>query len=318
MPKTIIKLERKNTKDIRNKFKFFYTEKYFNKWMSKYVFVGLNYQQSHYLMKKLWSQGSVACSSISSADGILAGLIKDGKIDMKTNSLIFTPFAPADVYNIYDFSTKVRLINTRGVKFITEKALEMDKDVVIIYAQKNHKSVFSSIEAKLNEIIDIEMKMRSARKAQAQAWLFTFSPEDRENAKILQESLENDEPYLFAPFNAPDKVKGIASGAPYILDKLEQDRQKVDNDILTILGVNNVGIGEKKEHLIVDEVNANNEEIDSQAISFKSELEECFDRVNKCFGHPVYIIDMNELVETSEDEEDNEDKEDKDDDSDNK
>jgi hypothetical protein len=84
-----------------------------------------------------------------------------------------------------------------------------------------------------------------------------------------------------------------------------------------MLGVNNVGIGEKKEHLIVDEVNANNEEIDTQAVSFKSEIEDCFERVNQCFNHQVYVVDMNELVETNENEEDNEDKEDDDNDSNN-
>ena len=154
--------------------------------------------------------------------------------------------------------------------------------------------MFSSIEAKLNELVDIEMKKRSCRKAQSQSWLFTFSEEDREQAKVLQESMEMDEPYLFAPFDAPDKVKGISSGAPYIVDKLEQDRQKVVNDILTMLGVNNVGIGEKKEHLIVDEVNANNQDIEEQDNAYQSQLEDDFDRVNRVFKKSIKVIDMNE------------------------
>lgn len=303
MPKTIVQLPRKSTKDIRNKIRFFYVEKYFNKWMSKYVFPTLNYQQVNYIMRKFWSVGSVACSSIESADNILAGLMKNGDIDMGSNKLIFTPWSPAERFNIYDYCTHIRLINTRGVSFITEKELEIDKDAVIIYAQKNHKSVYSSIEAKIDEIVDIEMKMRVSRKAQSQPWMFTFSPEDRENAKVLQEQMENDEPYLFAPFNAPDKVKGIVSGAPYITDKQEQDRQKVDNDILTMLGVNNVGIGEKKEHLIVDEVNANNQDIEQQSVSFKSEIEDGFERVEKCFGYAVPIIDMNDIIEVDEEDE---------------
>lgn len=294
MPKTIITLPRKSTKEIRNKIKFFYTEKYFNKWMSKYLFKGLNYQQIHYFMKKMWAEGSIAVSEIKEADPVLAGLMEAGAIDMGTNNLILTPWAPANRFNIYDFPTHVRLINVRGVKFITDKELELDKDAVIIYAQKNHKSIFSSIEFKINEIVDIEMKMRVSRKAQSQPWMFTFSEEDKQNAKILQEQMDNDEPYLFAPFNAPDKVKGISSGAQYITDKQEQDRQKVDNDILTMLGVNNVGIGEKKEHLIVDEVNANNDEIKQQALSIKNEIEEGWDRVNDVFGSKIELTDLND------------------------
>lgn len=293
MSKTIV-LERRRTSEIKKKIKFFYTEKFFNKWMNKYQLKGLNYQQLHYIMKKLWCDGSVACSSIKSANKELAGLIESGELDMGDNQVIFTPWTPDKRFNIYDFPTNVRLINTRGVKFITTKSLKIDKEVVIIYAQKNHKSVFSSIEAKLIELVDIEMKKRAARKAQSQGWMFTFSEEDKQQVKVIQEAMEMDEPYLMVPFLQPDKVKGVASGAPYIVDKLEQDRQKVENDILTMMGVNNVGIGEKKEHLIVDEVNANNQDIEEQDNSYESQLKTDFDRVNKLFNMNIEVIDMNE------------------------
>ena len=302
MPKIKIYRPRVSSNDVRKKIKFYYLEKFFNKWMNKYEFSNLNYQQKHYIMKKFWSVGTIACSQIKSADETLAGLMDDGSIDMGENKIIFTPWTFANRYNIYDFPTHVNLINTRGVKFITTKILEIDKEVVIGFAQKNHKSIYSSIEAKIDELVDIEMKKRVSRKAQSQPWLFAFSPEDFEQAKRLQEQMENDEPYLFAPFNDVDKVKGITSGAPYVVDKFEQDRQKIENDILTMLGVNNVGIGEKKEHLIVDEVNANNEDIEQQSISFKSEIEDFFDRIYKVFGYKVQVYDMNEMFKEAEDE----------------
>lgn len=302
MAKVKVYRPRISSNDVRKKIKFYYLEKFFNKWMNKYEFSNLNYQQKHYIMKKFWSVGTIACSQIRSADQVLAGLMDDGSIDMGENKIIFTPWAFANRYNIYDFPTHVNLINTRGVKFITAKILEIDKEVVIGYAQKNHKSIYSSIEAKIDELVDIEMKKRTSRKAQSQPWMFAFSPEDFLQAKVLQEQLENDEPYLFAPFNDVDKVKGITSGAPYIVDKLEQDRQKIENDILTMLGVNNVGIGEKKEHLIVDEVNANNEDIEQQSISFRTEIEDFFDRVYKVFGYKVDVYDMNEMFKEAEDE----------------
>lgn len=311
MSKKIVKLKRTSTKDVRAKFKFFYTEFFFNKWMSKYLLPPLNYQQQRYILKKLWGDGSVACSAISSANEELAGLIASGDIDMKENDLIFTPWSNGGLYNIYDFATKVRLINTRGVKFITDKDLVVDKEVVIIYAQKNHKSVFSSIEAKLNELIDIEMKKRASRKAQSQGWLFAFDPEDRDNAKILQEQLEDDEPYLFVPLNQPDKLKGVNNGAPYITDKVEQDRQRVFDEILTILGVQNIGVGEKKEHYVVDEVNANNQNVDLQAKAFETQLEEDFARVNEIFNKSIQVIDLNDIIEEEQEEKEPQEPEDK-------
>ena len=302
MAKIKVYRPRVSSSDVKKKIKFYYLEKFFNKWMNKYDFIGLNYQQKHYFMKKMWSMGTIAVSSISSADKSLAGLMADGEIDMKENAIILTPWAFDRRYNIYDFPTHIRLINTRGVKFITPDALEIDKEAVIIYAQKNHKSVFSSIEAKIDELVDIEMKKRVSRKAQSQPWLFAFAPEDFEQAKKLQEQMEDDEPYLFSPFNEVDKVKGITSGAPYVVDKFEQDRQKVENDILTMLGVNNVGIGEKKEHLIVDEVNANNEDIEQQSYSFTDEIESGWDRAQKVLGYSVKVVDINEMFKEAQDE----------------
>ena len=225
-----------------------------------------------------------------------------GEIDMKENKIIFTPWAFAERYNIYDFPTHATLINTRGVKFITPRILEIDKEVVIIYAQKNHKSIWSSIECKVEEIIDLEMKKRTALKAQSQAWFFAFSPEDFKIAKALQESLDNDEPYMFGAFNDPDRIKGITSGAPYIVDKIQQQIDGRVNEVLTMLGVNNIGIDEKKEHLVVDEINANNEDIEQQSISFKSEIEDGFDRVDKVLGTKVNVIDLNEMFKKAEDE----------------
>ena len=312
MPKVKVFKPNKNSASIRKAFLFHYTEKFFNKWMSKYDFIGLNYQQKHYIMRKFWSVGSVAVSSIGSANKELAGLMASGQIDMKENSIIFTPWTIAQRYNIYDFPTHIRLINTRGVKFITEKDLALDKEAVVIYAQKNHKSVYSSIETKLKELVDIEMKIRTARKAQSQAWLFTFSQEDFEQAKALHQQLENDEPFIYVPLQDPDRAKGLTSGAPYINDKLEQERQKVENDILTMLGFNNVGIAEKKEHLVVDEVNANNQDIEQSSFSFTYQLEEDFERANKVLPNcNILVVDLTKEYNESEDEvneeEDNED-----------
>ena len=302
MAKTKVFRPRLKPNDVKKKIKFYYLEKFFNKWMNKYEFIGLNYQQKHYLMKKLWSVGSIACSQIKTANPVLAGLIDSGAVDMGANDIIFTPWTFDQRYNIYDFPTHARLINTRGVKFITGKSLQLDKDVVIIYAQKNHKSVYSSIEAKINELVDLEMKKRTALKAQSQPWMFAFSPEDYEQAKVMVEQLEDDEPYLFVPLQEVDKAKGFSSGAQYIVDKLQDQTDHIENQILTMMGVNNIGVGEKKEHLVVDEINANNEDIEQQSISFKSEIEDGFDRVYACFNKKIDVVDMNELFKESEDE----------------
>ena len=295
------------TKKMKRLFKFYYENKFFNKWMDKYDYPELNYQQKHYIMKKFWCDGTISAGAISSANPELAGLIADGEIDMKENAIFFAPWTTSGIFNIYDFPVSARFINKRNVSFIPDTIMKLDEGIVLGWAQPNHKGVLSSIEAKLLELVDVEMKKRTARKAQSQPWLFVFSPEDEPQIKKLAENIENDNPYLFLPSEEPDRAKSLTSGATYIVDKLEQDRQKIENDILTILGVNNVGIGEKKEHLIVDEVNANNNDITQQSESFKRMLQDFFDRIEQAFGYHISIVDNNEIEMPEDNEkEDNE------------
>lgn len=278
MAKIKVNKNERDSLSIRRSFEFYYKEKFFNKWMNKFKFEGLNYQQIHYLMKKMWSEGTIACLKPS-------GIPNNLGIDLGTDSIIFTPYAPTDVYNIYDFPTKVLAINTRGVKFIPTTELEIDKDVVIFFCQKNHKSIYSTIEAKVNQLVDLEMTIRTNTKGQKMPWLFTTTPENRMAVKELVQGLTNDDPVMFTTLEDVDKSNALINGAPYVLDKLEQLRQKLEDDIMTVLGGNNVGIAEKKEHLIVDEVNANNQEIQDSNDDFESIMNENFERVSSVLGY---------------------------------
>lgn len=55
-----------------------------------------------------------------------------------------------------------------------------------------------------------------------------------------------------------ERLKIHTTNAPYVLDKLEQDRMDIYNEFLTYFGINNVNI-QKKERLITNEANANDE-----------------------------------------------------------
>jgi hypothetical protein len=50
----------------------------------------------------------------------------------------------------------------------------------------------------------------------------------------------------------------LDTSSPFILDKLQQQKMDLKNELLTYLGINNNN-NIKKERMIVDEVNANNE-----------------------------------------------------------
>ena len=102
--------------------------KKFNLYMNNYEFTGdLDYQQKEYILLQMWSVGQIACFRLSGSEG--SSLHPQGLG-------VFCPFAPG-YWNIYNWPTKVSLVNTRGVRFIPSGLKEVDKDVVIGYAQRN-------------------------------------------------------------------------------------------------------------------------------------------------------------------------------------
>ena len=191
-----------------------------------------------------------------------------------------------------------------GVPFIQDKALLVDKEIVIIYILKSHKSVLSSINAKINELIDIEMTMRILQKRHKVPWVFKTTPENETAVKKLVDDIDNDEPYIYASVTDINEADVLKTDVPYILDKLEMQRQKIEDDIDTMLASQNVGIAEKKEHLVVGEVEANNQAIEDSGDDFISNLKEGFDRVKECFQVQVNPELAHEVVSSyNEDEE---------------
>lgn len=86
-----------------------------------------------------------------------------------------------------------------------------------------------------------------------------------EDSKLTAKSLINKvREFKFVIFGKKNLVNNISTSdvldtsSPYILDKLQQHIQDLKNELLTYLGINNNN-NVKKERMIVDEVNANNE-----------------------------------------------------------
>lgn len=302
---TKIKLGGKNASDVRKALTFYYQEKFFNKFVDKFkIKEGLTYQQFHYLLKKFYWEGTISACKIPFTE----------TENRPEGEIVFAPWVVGGLYNIYDFPITARMINTRGVSFIPTKEMKVDEEIVIGWIQPNHKSVYSSIEAKVKQLVDIEMTMRTNMKSSKTPLLFGISPENIATMKELADNLENDEPNIFLPIEAVEKAKAFQSGGGFLVDKLEPQRQKVENDILTILGVNNVGIAEKKEHLIVDEVNANNQQIQESGDSYMDYMNAFFERIKNVLGHTI-VIEMKNVSSYEEmsdniDKEDNHDEED--------
>ena len=296
MSKTQRKEKRRSSFIERSTFYTHYLSKYFNLYLNRFVFEGdIDYQQIAFIMRQFWQNGTVACFKLKGSEGA----------EGHPNGLaVFVPYAPT-AYNIYNFPTSATLINLRGVKFIPTTPQVIDEEVVIGFAQRNKEPVRLVVEYYCRIIAAIEMVIQINLNAQKYPWMIGTAPEGAEKSRQLADMLLDDNPALFVELDEVDKAKALVSGAPYILDKLYNYKTARENELREYLGLQNLGVSEKKEHLITSEIDSNNEVIKAGSDVFLDCLTEFTDRIREVLGIDIRVS-LNEPEEPVKDNQEDE------------
>lgn len=304
-----MKQGKKNYKELEKKVltsyektKLYIVNKYFNIYMNRYDIKGVDYEQKQYILKKFWSDGKIATFPLKGTD----------TKEHPQGLLVFCPFAPV-MYNLYDEPIKVNLVNTRGVSFIPASMQEVNKDVVLIYAQRNRKPVYFIVEYFAKKIALVESAIQMNLLAQKCPWLLATSPDNKEKMLNFYGDLLDDTNGLFIDAKTIDEIKPLITGAPYTIDKLYSHKCSLENELREALGLDNLGVQEKKEHLITTEVQANNQVVEVSSDIFLDTMQEGGLMVKKLFDYPLeFICKDNAKIEAGEAEEETEDREEED------
>lgn len=288
-----------NRKSIFN----IYMWKYFNLFLGAYRISNVSEDQQEFILRRFWSMGKLAAFIVEGTK------LPEGNELASVNSypngmIAFTDFAPV-IYNIYDWPVVVNLIKTRGASFIPSERLNVNEKCVIGYCQKNKLPVKTIVEYYVSRIVDIEMTIRQQLNSHKVPWLIAVAPENEEKMKALWDKLMNDDDGLFLSANEVEALKILVGGnASYIIDKLYQQKQAYENELLTYLGIDNLGTMQKKEHLQLDEANSNNELINDFGDCFLDTMKSFFERINEYLGYPIEIEAIARPVESEHSEED--------------
>lgn len=97
-------------------------------------------------------------------------------------------------------------------------------------------------------------------------------------------------PFIFGnkQFDISNKLNVLKTDAPYLIDKLELHKHEIWNEALTYLGIDNANT-DKKERLITDEVESNNELINYYLNCFYKTRKKACDDINEKFGLDIKI-----------------------------
>lgn len=100
----------------------------------------------------------------------------------------------------------------------------------------------------------------------------------------VYKQIDGNKPAIMGDKNnlSPEDIRSINTGSPFVADKLTDYKKEIWNEALTFLGINNIMV-DKKERLITDEANSNNELINLNLQSFLAPRQEACRQFNEKF-----------------------------------
>ncbi len=173
---------------------------------------------------------------------------------------------------------------------------DMKNKIVIIKNNNNRVPTFRTVDLFCRRLSLIERTLDINLNQQKTPLMILCDPKQRLTLKNLYMKYEGNEPFIFADKSLfeHNSITSLNTGAPFLLDKLTAYKQQLWNELLTFLGLNNINF-EKKERLISDEANANNNMI---RINLEEELK-CREigarQVNEYFGLNINV-DINPIL----------------------
>lgn len=289
-----LKTLRKSSIAKRKQIEMYYRSKYFSLFMNGYEFEGLDYQQTRFLLSQLWEHGTIACFILEGSKP--ESLLIDENKQQEKGELILTPYAISR-YNIYNFPEIVQLIKLRGVDFIPTTPQRVNKNVVIGWGHSSHMPIRAIVEYYVEKITEVEITANMNLSTHKLPRLVVCSPEDKARVEELMNKIEDGVPRLFLEVSDIKAIQNVLqSGGEFIVDKLFTYKQNLERELMTILGIDNIGTL-KRERQNNDEVNANNEEIDNGGDCFVDEMKIFCKQVSDVLGYPISVKEKKPRVE---------------------
>lgn len=190
--------------------------------------------------------------------------------------------------NHYNEPTQIR-INSND-PMLTGKTRENFKNCVVI--QNNDLVVPTSPTIRLFAYRLAEITRTSDVNITAQKTPIVITGTSKKilSIKTMFRKVRNNEPvvYVDSEGNIQGSVNVLKTDAPVVFPDLRTEKNHLWCEVMTFLGINNANT-DKRERLVDDEVQANNEQIQLSAYVMLKARQEACERINKMFGTNISV-----------------------------
>lgn len=199
--------------------------------------------------------------------------------------------------NIYNKPTHYTL---NGINYVKTFNVE---DVVPIKNNALMVSTFRVLEDYALKMGDVQRTIDVLLTAHKSPFIIVADDKTALSFKTAFKLIELNEPMVVIDKGMGiDNVKALLTQTPFIIDKLYDYKNNLYMEALTFLGIDNFNI-DKKERVIVDEANANNDLINQNAEIMLNARKKAVDEINKKFNLNITVKLRNDKVVSTYDKE---------------
>lgn len=231
---------------------------------------GQNAERTQYykwvLSNKLKGLFEIKCPELWDKDYLLDVLLFEGKIAITDTHAGVVPLRCAPHgYNMFNRSCDLTIANPVLGTF--DRIIDEDAILLYLFDNKYFMSftptvnIYAQKLASCDSAIDVNLLNCKVS--------YVFDCVDQKQAteaKLIYDKISSGEPAVFyhsqSGMNIQEKMQFFTNDVVrnYICDKVQAEKRQIYNEFLTQVGINNAA-QEKKERLLVDEVNSNNDEL---------------------------------------------------------
>lgn len=185
-----------------------------------------------------------------------------------------------DGVNHFDEPISLSPVSTNGTlrgTYANNKECVLIRNNDIMMPTSKTISIYAYQLAEIQRTIDLNIV------AQRTPILIKCSEKQRVTLKNIYKQWRGDEPVIYGDKSLDNyDFSVLKTDAPIVFDKLQIQKHSIWNEAMTFLGVNNANM-DKRERLVDDEVQANNEQIELSASVMLKSREKACELIKKMF-----------------------------------